>query len=129
MSTLDTYLAFRRSLGPRPSLERITVRARGLDFAVYLTPPVVGALPLLCINGGLLFDHTLLWPALAALAAHPGRVITHGQLLRSVWGPAHEANTEYLRVTVRGLRAKLEADAATPRLILNEPGVGYRLAK
>ncbi|TFU03650.1 response regulator transcription factor [Polymorphobacter arshaanensis] len=66
---------------------------------------------------------------LAALAAHPGRVITHGQLLRSVWGPAHEASTEYLRVTVRGLRAKLEADAAAPRLILNEPGVGYRLAK
>lgn len=66
---------------------------------------------------------------LAALAAHPGRVITHGQLLRSVWGPAHAANTEYLRVTVRGLRAKLEADAAAPRLILNEPGVGYRLAK
>lgn len=66
---------------------------------------------------------------LAALAAHPGRVITHGQLLRSVWGPAHEASTEYLRVTVRGLRAKLEVDAAAPRLILNEPGVGYRLAK
>lgn len=66
---------------------------------------------------------------LAALAAHPGRVITHGQLLRSIWGPAHEANTEYLRVTVRGLRAKLETDAAAPRLILNEPGVGYRLAR
>ncbi len=70
MSTLDRYLAFRRSLGPRPSLEHRSVRARGLDFAVYLTPPVAGALPLLCINGGLLFDHTLLWPALAALAAH-----------------------------------------------------------
>jgi len=70
MSTLDRYLAFRRSLGPRPSLEYRTVRARGLDFAVYRTPPVAGALPLLCINGGLLFDHTLLWPALAALASH-----------------------------------------------------------
>jgi proline iminopeptidase len=70
MSTLDRYLAFRRSLGPRPSLEHRTVRARGLDFAVYRTPPVAGALPLLCINGGLLFDHTLLWPALAALATH-----------------------------------------------------------
>ena len=69
MSALDRYLAFRRSLGPRAPLEHRTVRARGLDFAVYLTPPVAGALPLLCINGGLLFDHTLLWPALAALAA------------------------------------------------------------
>ncbi len=69
-STLDRYLAFRRALGPRPTLTHTTVRARGLDFAVYRTPPVGDALPLLCINGGLLFDHTLLWPALAALAAH-----------------------------------------------------------
>jgi proline iminopeptidase len=70
MSTLDRYLAFRRSLGGRPSLEHRVVRARGLDGTVYLTPPVAGALPLLCINGGLVFDHTLLWPALAALASH-----------------------------------------------------------
>jgi proline iminopeptidase len=70
VSTLDRYLAFRRSLGPRPALEQLAVRARGLDFAVYRTPPVDGTLPLLCINGGLLFDHTLLWPALAALATH-----------------------------------------------------------
>ena len=70
MSTLDRYLAFRRSLGSRPALEPLIVRARGLDFAVYHTPAVAGTLPLLCINGGLLFDHTLLWPALAALARH-----------------------------------------------------------
>ncbi|QJR37807.1 alpha/beta fold hydrolase [Gemmatimonas groenlandica] len=67
-STLDRYLAFRRSLGARPALEPLTVRARGLDFAVYRTPAVAGTPPLVCINGGLLFDHTLLWPALAALA-------------------------------------------------------------
>lgn len=70
MSALDRYLAFRRTLPARPPLTRRTVRARGLDFAVYETPPVEGALPLLCINGGLLFDHTLLWPALAPLATH-----------------------------------------------------------
>ncbi len=70
LSALDRYLAFRRTLGPRPWLEHRSVRARGLDFAVYCTPPVAGALPLLCINGGLLFDHSLLWPALAALATH-----------------------------------------------------------
>ena len=68
MSALERYLAFRRTLGPKPSLERLTVRARGLDFAVYRTPPVAGRLPLLCINGGLIFDHRLLWPALAPLA-------------------------------------------------------------
>lgn len=67
-SSLNRYLAFRRSLGPRPPLVHRTIRARGLDFAVYLTPAVVGTRPLLCINGGLLFDHSLLWPALAALA-------------------------------------------------------------
>jgi proline iminopeptidase len=69
MSALSRYLAFRRSLPPRPPLERLTVRARGLDFAVWRTPPVDGALPLCCVNGGLLFDHQLLWPALAPLAS------------------------------------------------------------
>jgi two-component system KDP operon response regulator KdpE len=68
------------------------------------------------------------WGLLAELARHPGRVITHGQLLRAVWGPAHEHDVEYLRVAVRSLRAKLEENPATPTLILNEPGVGYRLA-
>jgi proline iminopeptidase len=63
------FLAFRRSLGGTPPLVRQMVRARGLDFAVHTTPPVAGALPLLCINGGLLFDHRLLWPALSPLAA------------------------------------------------------------
>jgi len=67
------------------------------------------------------------WGLFAELARHPGRVVTHAQLLRAVWGPAHEHDVEYLRVTVRSLRAKLEADPAAPRLITNEPGVGYRL--
>jgi proline iminopeptidase len=61
-------MAFRRSL-PRPvRLARQTVHARGLDFAVFTSPPVAGATPLLCINGGLLFSHMLLWPALSPLA-------------------------------------------------------------
>ena len=67
------------------------------------------------------------WDLLSELARHPGRVITHAQLLRAVWGPAHEQDVEYLRVTVRSLRGKLEADPAMPRLIINEPGVGYRI--
>ncbi len=65
---------------------------------------------------------------LAELAKHPGRVITHTQLLRAVWGPGHEHDVEYLRVAARGIRRKLEADPATPVLLRNEPGVGYRLA-
>ena len=64
---------------------------------------------------------------LAELAKHPGRVVTHAMLLRAVWGPAHERDVEYLRVAMRGLRSKLEADPATPVLLNNEPGVGYRL--
>ena len=67
------------------------------------------------------------WALLAALAAHPGRVVTHAQLLRDIWGPAHAADVEYLRVAARGLRLKLEMEPSRPRLIRNEPGVGYRL--
>jgi two-component system KDP operon response regulator KdpE len=65
---------------------------------------------------------------IAELAKHPGRVITHAQLLRAVWGPGHEHDVEYLRVAARGIRRKLEVDPATPLLLRNEPGVGYRLA-
>lgn len=64
---------------------------------------------------------------LAELARSAGRVLTHTYLLRSVWGPAHEGDVEYLRVTVRALRRKLEINPAAPILIRNEPGVGYRL--
>lgn len=64
---------------------------------------------------------------LAELARQPGKVVTHAQLLRSVWGAGHEHDLEYLRVAVRGIRKKLEDDPAAPRLIRNEPAVGYRL--
>lgn len=64
---------------------------------------------------------------LAELAKHPGRVVTHSQLLKSVWGPGHEKDVEYLRVAARGIRKKLEDDPTRPSAIRNEPGVGYRL--
>lgn len=64
---------------------------------------------------------------LAELAKNPGRVITHSQLLKVVWGPGHENDVEYLRVAARGIRRKLEDDPSQPKLIRNEPGVGYRL--
>lgn len=64
---------------------------------------------------------------LAELARQAGRVLTHAHLLRAVWGPAHLDDVEYLRVTVRALRRKLEPNPARPALIRNEPGVGYRL--
>jgi two-component system, OmpR family, KDP operon response regulator KdpE len=67
------------------------------------------------------------YDVLAALSHRPDRVVSHAQLLRTVWGPAQESRVDYLRIVVRGLRQKLEADPARPRMILNEPGVGYRL--
>lgn len=67
------------------------------------------------------------YAVLAELAKHPGRVLSHAHLLRTAWGPAQEGQTEYLRVAVRALRQKLEQRPSEPKLILNEPGVGYRL--
>ena len=67
------------------------------------------------------------YSVLAELAKYPGRVLPHAHLLRTAWGPAHENQADYLRVAVLGLRKKLETDPARPKLILNEPGVGYRL--
>jgi two-component system KDP operon response regulator KdpE len=64
---------------------------------------------------------------LACLARHPGRVLTHATLLREVWGPAYTDETHYLRVHMANLRKKLEADAASPRHLLTESGVGYKL--
>lgn len=67
------------------------------------------------------------YDVLAELARRPDRVISHAQLLRTVWGPAHDQRVEYLRIVVRNLRQKLESDPMRPQRILNEPGVGYRL--
>lgn len=67
------------------------------------------------------------YAVLAELAKHPGRVLSHAHLLRTAWGPAQEKQIDYLRVAVSGLRQKLERDPSQPRLITNEPAVGYRL--
>lgn len=64
---------------------------------------------------------------LQALVAAQGRILTHAALLEQVWGKAHVDDVEYLRVVIRALRLKIEADPASPRLIRNEPGIGYRL--
>jgi two-component system sensor histidine kinase KdpD len=65
---------------------------------------------------------------LAELAKQAGRVLSHTQLLRAVWGPAQQGQIDYLRVAISALRQKLERNPAAPELILNEPAVGYRLA-
>lgn len=69
-------------------------------------------------------EFDLLW----ALCEKPGRVLTHRALLETVWGLAHRDDVDYLRVAIRALRKKVETDPSRPKLIINEPGVGYRLA-
>jgi len=63
---------------------------------------------------------------LRLLVRHAGKVLTHRQILREVWGPGHDAHNLYLRVYVARLREKIEADAARPEFIITEPAVGYR---
>jgi two-component system KDP operon response regulator KdpE len=58
---------------------------------------------------------------------HAGRILTHRQLLREVWGPNMDEETNYLRVYITGLRKKIETNPQMPELIVTEPGVGYRL--
>ncbi len=66
---------------------------------------------------------------LSSLARHPGKVMTHRQLLTAVWGPAHVQDTQYLRVYIGQLRQKIEVNPDDPRIILTEIGIGYRLAE
>ena len=68
-------------------------------------------------------DYRLLTP----LVRYAAKVITHRQLLKEVWGPAYQEESHYLRVYMRQLRHKLEADPTRPRYLVTEPGVGYRL--
>ena len=64
---------------------------------------------------------------LRLLVRNSGKVVTHRQILKEVWGPAYVGQTHYLRVYVAHLREKIETDPARPELLLTEPGVGYRL--
>jgi two-component system KDP operon response regulator KdpE len=66
---------------------------------------------------------------LSFLTRHAGRVITHKQILAAVWGPAHTEDTQYLRVYIGQLRQKIEAHPDDPRIVLTEPGIGYRIAE
>ena len=64
---------------------------------------------------------------LRVLALHRGKLVTHRQLLREVWGPGYEDETHYLRVHVAHIRSKVEREPSRPRHLITEPGIGYRL--
>jgi len=66
------------------------------------------------------------WAALSILVRHPGRLVSQQDLLRQVWGPGYESESEYLRTVFARLRKKLEVDPAAPRHLITEHGVGYR---
>lgn len=66
---------------------------------------------------------------LTALAQYQGRILTHEQLLKKVWGPGYTQQHHYVRVYMAQLRHKIERDPSRPRLLLSEPGVGYRLSE
>ncbi len=66
------------------------------------------------------------WRLLEVLLRHPGMLVTQGELLRAVWGPAYETEAHYLRRYLAKLRAKLEVDPARPRHLLTEAGMGHR---
>ena len=64
---------------------------------------------------------------LRTLARHAGRVVTHKQIIASVWGPQAQVDAQFVRVLVGQLRQKLEAEPSAPKLVVTEPGIGYRL--
>jgi two-component system KDP operon response regulator KdpE len=66
---------------------------------------------------------------LSFLAKHAGKVVTHRQVLTAIWGPGHATDTQYLRVYIGQIRQKIEKDPGDPRIIITEPGIGYRIAE
>jgi two-component system KDP operon response regulator KdpE len=84
------------------------------------------AKPSLKKNGAAVHLTKTEWDVLRVLVRHAGRTLTHGQIFREVWGSAYGDKQQHLRVHIRSLRRKIEADPVRPRLIVTEPGVGYR---
>ncbi|TAL02073.1 MAG: response regulator [Rhodospirillaceae bacterium] len=105
--------------GGREGTETSTVINAG-DMSVDLTKRLV------TVNGSPVRLSRKEYDLLRILATHPGKVISHQQLLQEVWGHAYVEETQYLRVYIGQLRQKLERDPTTPKYLLTEPGVGYR---
>lgn len=109
MTAKDRMLAWRRARPRTPPLTRHTVRARGLDFAVWSSPPVAGITPLVAINGGMIYGHDLLWPAFAPFAA--GRQVylydQRGRGETPAPPGARAARIEHDALDVRALREAL----------------------
>jgi two-component system KDP operon response regulator KdpE len=130
----DDYLP--KPFGTKELLARLRVALRHARGASTPGSPVLEVGPLrmdlerreATVEGHAVRLTPIEWRLLAYLARHAGKVLTHSQILREVWGPNASSQTHYVRVYMAELRKKLEADPSRPRLLLTEPGVGYRLA-
>jgi len=111
----------------RSALRRVGLKSAGGGQVAHGPIVVDPARHVATLNGAPLSLTPKEFALLHALAEAGGRVLTHAQILRRIWGPAHESDVEYLRVAIRALRQKVEAEPSRPRLIRNEPGIGYRL--
>jgi two-component system KDP operon response regulator KdpE len=107
-------------------------RARAMPLGTLDAPITIGTLtidlakPSVTRGGAAVHLTKTEWDLVRAMLRHAGRTLTHRQLFQAVWGNSHGDAQQYLRVHVRSLRRKIEDDPVRPRLIVTEPGVGYR---
>jgi two-component system KDP operon response regulator KdpE len=129
----DDYLT--KPFGVNELLARIRVSLRRAAESAEIATPVlqIGALRIdlarreVTLDGHALHLTPNEYRLLTLLARNAGKVLTHRQILKEVWGPGHVGETHYLRVYMAQLRRKIEADPARPQLLVTEPSVGYRL--
>ncbi len=129
----DDYLT--KPFGVNELLARIRVALRHAQGAAGPSSPVleIGGLKLdldrreVFVDGKEVHLTPIEYKLLVLLAKHAGKVLTHRQILKDVWGPNQSEHTHYVRVHMAELRKKIEANPARPVYLATEPGVGYRL--
>lgn len=130
----DDYLVKPFSISELLARMRVALRHRGVHTRAAITRYEQGRLCVdleahrVSLDGEALHLTPTEFKLLARLVRSAGQVVTHRALLADVWGPEFTEHTHYLRLYMGQLRAKLEAEPADPRLLLTEPGVGYRLS-
>jgi two-component system KDP operon response regulator KdpE len=130
----DDYVVKPFGIGELIARSRAALRPRAVAAA---NEPVIKVGPLelnLAARSGSIDGKRLIlgpkeYLVLQVLAQHVNKVVTRQQIMRQVWGASHVDDTHYLRIVVRNLRKKIEADPVRPRILLTELGVGYRLVR